>query len=210
MLLGMHPENHEHVHDNEKQLQDRPKLLAITALQACMAGVSFFIGTQKQSAPFFAETAHDIGDTVINGTRVVSTYREVEHSKWYSRFRRASYTVISSYGMFVAGSSLVSLPHVRLDLKDMRDSKIELFGAGVIAGGNWLSYRIAKSLEADTLTTADSIRHNRLDRDVTMATAIGITVGSVFPYVNEVVAVGVGAYTAWHMRPTQANLSHQH
>ena len=206
--------NHEHVHstnvDPEIVRRDRRRLISITALQLGMTVVSGLIGKATASPAFNSEMVHDMGDTVINGMRVGATYNNAEHTKWYARLRLFSYAAISGFGLYKAGVAVHDLFDVQPVAGFTDTTAIELGGAGVIAAGNMYSYRLSKKLESPTLTNSDSVRHNRMDRNVSLATAAAITLGAFTPYVSELTGITVGAYTAWHMRPTPHNLAHEH
>ncbi len=202
--------NHEHTNKNEAvSKSDAHRLLGIAAINAALFSFSFGMAKHTGLAAFKAEGSHDLSDTFINGTRAYTAYTNSQDKKWFGVFRRASYTAISSFGIYAAYKSGVDLVDAPLQIKDMRENVPEIFGAAVIAAGNQSAYLLSNTLQSDSLLTADSKRHNRIDRDVSCVLAASIVLGSVFPYVAEAAGVGMGMYTAWHMRPTATNMQHQ-
>lgn len=54
----------------------------------------------------------------------------------------------------------------------------------------------------------DAKHHSQIDRNASIGLAACITAGSVIPGIAEIGGVGMGMYTAWHMRPTEHNVNH--
>ncbi len=204
--------NHYHEHTAEAapvSKKDAHKLLGIAAINAALFGFSFGMARHTKVPAFDAEGSHDVSDTLINGTRAYSAYRNSADKTWFRVFRRVSYAAISGFGLYAAHKAGVDLLNATWNLKDLRDSTTEIFGAAVIATGNQAAYVLSETLDSVSSITADAKRHNRLDRDVSSSLAASIVVGAVFPYVTEAAGLGMGLYTAWHMRPTDSNMQHR-
>jgi hypothetical protein len=201
--------HHEHSSDVEPvSRKDAHKLLGIAAINAALFAFSFGMARHTKVPAFDAEGSHDVSDTLINGTRAYSAYRNSADKTWFRAFRKASYTAISGFGLYTAYKAGIDLLDAPWTIKDLHDSNTEIFGAAVIAVGNQSAYVLSNTLESSSSITTDAKRHNRLDRDVSSILAASIVVGSVLPYVTEAAGLGMGLYTAWHMRPTHDNMQH--
>jgi hypothetical protein len=196
-----------------KRRRDIARFTGITALNVSAMIFSGFRGASTMNGALMAEMSHDLGDASVNGARTYAFWRHMSETRLRA-FRTASYAVVSTLGVVASLKSGTDLFHAISNFdgwNNARDNLDSVANGIVIAGLNQGSYVVSQNFESGGELTSDAKHHAHIDRNASLGLAGTLVVGSVVPCVAEVGGIAMGAYTAWHMRPTTKNLqTHTH
>lgn len=193
-----------------RKKRDYARFIIIAALNGTAMVFSGVRGASSANGALLSEMAHDMGDTGVNTARALEYGRRTSKLD-LNKFRKLTYFVVSSLGIVTSAKSgydFVSTISSFDGFNVISENLNQVVNGAVIAGLNQASYVVSQRFEDPSSELVhDSKHHSKIDRNASLGLAACITAGSVVPGVAEIGGVAMGMYTAWHMRPTEHNLT---
>jgi hypothetical protein len=187
------------------------KIFGINLLLMFSTGVS---GVKLDNYAAIADSGHEASDASVMAGRAVVEKKQVEEKKWFQNYRKISYSIVFGVSAIIAFKSsleLIDLLQGASQERSLQERAQAIGNAALVAGGNRIAYSISQDLEGESDNVEDAKHHAIVDWRASKKSAAFIAIGAFVPFVTEIGGAYVGGFTAWHMRPTKANLeSHSH